>query len=68
MRGVDSRGGGYPGESGNPPAGGRGRGMVLPAWMTSQPPPQAGGLVSLRLLPTTVTNQMKRVLRFASAS
>lgn len=46
MRGVDSRGGGYPGEGGNPPSGGRGRGMVLPAWMTNQQTPQSGGPVS----------------------
>lgn len=46
MRGVDSRSGGYPGgEGANPPPGGRGRGMVLPAWMTNQPP-QMGGPVS----------------------
>lgn len=47
MRGVDGGGGSYPGEGGNPPSGGRGRGMVLPAWMTSrQQTPQVGGPVS----------------------
>ena len=50
MRGVGSRGGGYPGEGGNPPSGGRGRGMVLPAWMTNQQTPQSGGPVSYSLL------------------
>ena len=46
MRGVDDRGGAYA-DGGNPPSGGRGRGMVLPAWMTSQQfTPQAGGPVS----------------------
>lgn len=49
MRGVDGRGGGYPGDGANPPSGGRGRGMVLPAWMTNQQnqqTPQVGGPVS----------------------
>lgn len=52
MRGVDSRGGGYPGEGGNPPSGGRGRGMVLPAWMTNQPPLMGGPVSLSTLVPT----------------
>ena len=52
MRGVDSTGGGYAGEGGNPPTAGRGRGMVLPAWMTNQQTPLSGGPVSYFLLHT----------------
>lgn len=51
MRGVDSRGGGLSGNSGNPPpAGGRGRGMVLPAWLVAQQNAQMAGPVSFFLL------------------
>ncbi len=47
MRGVDGRGGGFSGDRGNPPpAGGRGRGMVLPAWLVAQQNAQMGGPVS----------------------
>lgn len=51
MRGVDNRGGGFSGNSGNPPpAGGRGRGMVLPAWLVAQQNAQMAGPVSFFLL------------------
>lgn len=51
MRGVDSRGGGFSGNSGNPPpAGGRGRGMVLPAWLVAQQNAQTAGPVSFFFL------------------
>lgn len=54
MRGVDSRGGGFSGNSGNPPpAGGRGRGMVLPAWLVAQQNAQMAGPVSKLLPPST---------------
>lgn len=51
MRGVDNRGGGFSGNSGNPPpAGGRGRGMVLPAWLVAQQNAQMAGPVSFFFL------------------
>lgn len=65
MRGVDGRGGGgYAGEGGNPPAGGRGRGMVLPAWMTNQQTPPMGGPVSFlgqRHHPTSVAGSIAQL-------
>lgn len=72
MRGVDGRGGGgYAGEGGNPPAGGRGRGMVLPAWMTNQQTPPMGGPVSFlgqRHHPASVAGsiaQLKKKVKYA---
>ena len=51
MRGVDGRGGGFSGDRANPPpAGGRGRGMVLPAWLVAQQNAQMGGPVSFFFL------------------
>lgn len=69
MRGVDSRGGGFSGNSGNPPpAGGRGRGMVLPAWLVAQQNAQMAGPVSKLLPPSTLLRPVRALAEERSES